>query len=267
MKCGRTAGFVAMASALAASIGWMGCGGSGNRSPDGGGEDVQSRHEAGASDSGTSGDAGSNGDVGNTKDAADGTVIFSQPSLPGATGNFFAPLCSSGIGAGLKAAPDHFGITSWQCPLDAGFVTDTSSAVSLTGFDPNTGNDLGAFQVGYSSAPNISVAQIDGNQVGVYMDSTDLSGYSVCPSPSNPALPNQGCKMGMFPQVTFTVGRYMPFSTGTTVVVSFQKMVATAETYAGSEAYVVSDLLFVDTSGTIDMWLSFRFGGRTSVGA
>jgi len=251
-----------------------GCdGGAGNDSarPDGAPLDASStsKHDAGAQDAtrandatrpdarasdaraGTEGAAPETGTAG----ADGGTVIFVQPALSGSPLplHFFAPLCTSGIGAGKTADAGVCGVTAWQCPpQDAGFVADPENASTLTGFDPNGGQSLATFQVGYSAtAPGSSVVQIDGNQVGVYMDSTDLNG--ACPSPSDGTRPGVGCKMGMFPQVKFSTGKYMPFKAGGTVVVSFQKEIATASTSTSdagkSQAYAVSDLLFVDTSG------------------
>jgi hypothetical protein len=123
-------------------------------------------------------------------------------------------------------------------------VTDNASAVAMTGFSPNGGTNLGTYQIGYANAPGASVAQMDGSQVGVYMDSNDLAGYTSCPS--------QECKMMMTPEVKFPATQYKPFATGNKVVVSFELELPTAERNNGSEAYATSDLLFQDTSGALD---------------
>jgi hypothetical protein len=181
-------------------------------------------------------------------------VAFSQPSLPGFAGHFWAPLCATGIGAGKIPAADEyvFGIRSWQCPLTTGFVANSFSALTETGFNPGGGKTLSTYQAAYANTATASLAQIDGAEVGVYMDSDDLAGYTTCPSPSNPKVPDQGCKMMMTPEVAFPVSTYMPFKSGGSIVVSFELALPIGERTSGSEAYAVSDLLFEDTSGALD---------------
>jgi hypothetical protein len=242
----------------------VGCGGSDSSSSDGGSlSDAGSRTSEGggggssdgSSDGSTRADGTSPGDATSTTDGGgSGTIIFAQPSYPGFAGYFWAPLCTTGIGAGKIPTADAyvFGIRSWQCPLQTGFVANGMSALTETGFNPNGGTSLTTYQAAYANTKAASLAQIDGAQVGVYMDSDDLAGYTTCPSPSDPTTPNVGCKMMMTPEVEFPVGKYMPFKGGGSVVASFELEILVGETTTGSEAYAVSDLLFQDASGAVD---------------
>ena len=180
--------------------------------------------------------------------AATGTVttLFEQPQASSITGNVVVPL------AGNSAPPTGiFKLVLWQpdpFTPNGQLVPTAWSANSQTGFAPS--NPM-SDQLGFQNLPGTSTAQMEGDTVGAYINSTDV--------PSSPVIPGGtggGCghvtsspiqKMMITPQYIWSSGAEpVPFASSTMVLGgSLELQVPTAT----GEAYVVADLRFEDPNG------------------
>jgi hypothetical protein len=113
-------------------------------------------------------------------------------------------------------------------------VPTTWDAGTQTGFVPTS--SLSTTQLGFQNKPGTTTAQMDGNTVGAYLNSADLSGAPV------------GQKMMIAPQFLFLPGSEpMPFSSAQSVLggsMDLQIPVA-----VGAKTYVVVYFLFQDPNG------------------
>ena len=174
------------------------------------------------------------------------TTLFEQPQASSISGNLVVPL------ADHSAPPTGtFKLVLWQpdpFTTNGELVPTAWSATSQTGFAPS--NPM-SDQLGFQDLPGTSIAQMDGDTVGAYINSKDL--------PSSPVTPGGGgggCghvtnsptqKMMITPQYTWSSGtEAVPFASSTAVLHgSLDLQVPTAS----GEAYVVADLLFEDRNG------------------
>jgi len=163
-------------------------------------------------------------------------VLFEQPSLNGVEGNFIVPRAEH-----IRPPAGAFHMILWQPNpnrSDGMLVPTDWKAGEKTGFYPAPPVDK--HQAGYRNAPGSSTVQIDGDTVGAYINSADLSGGS------------HKFKMMMTPEMSMVApAQAHPFAqAGRAILVSLELQVPTAVDAhnAGSETYVSADLMFVDPS-------------------
>ncbi len=159
------------------------------------------------------------------------TTLFEQPQLSGIAGHFAVPPAT-------HTAPPKgvFTLVLWQPDLfvsDGLLVPTGWDAGTQTGFTPS---DAMAAQLGFQNKPGTSTAQAEADAVGAYINSQDLP----------PTSTDQ--KMMITPQYVFPLGSQpMPFaSPQSSLYGSLDLQIPTA---AGSDVYVVADLLFEGPGG------------------
>jgi hypothetical protein len=162
------------------------------------------------------------------------TTLFTQPSLEGVTNNFFVPPA--------EHRPPRVGIFTlilWQPNpnrQDGELVPTDWSAGEKTGFYPSA--PVGSHQAGFRDVRGTSTVQAEGDTVGAYINSTDLTAGS------------HQFKMMITPQIIFApADQVRPYEqAGRAVVVSLELQVPTAidAHNDGSDTYVSADLVFVD---------------------
>jgi hypothetical protein len=185
---------------------------------------------AGCNGPGSSASGTGTGSSGGTS-ATGATILFTQPQENGIAGNLVVPLATH------TAVPEEtFILVLWQPnPFQAqGLLVPTGwDAGSQTGFTPS--NPLTA-QLGFEDLAGTSTAQMEGDTVGAYINSHDLSASTA------------DQKMMIAPQFTFpSEGQPLPFANSyTSLNGSVDLQIPTA---VGSDAYAVVDLQFVDTTG------------------
>jgi len=159
------------------------------------------------------------------------TNLFAQPWESGISGNFFVPPATNS-----PVPKGKFGLVLWQpdrFTSDGLLVPVGWGAGSKSGFTPS--NPLIA-QLGFQSKSGTSTAQMEGNEVGAYINSQDLP----------PSTTDQ--KMMITPEFTFALGSQpMPFASANTAL--HGSMDLQVPTAVGSAAYVVLDMVFQTTSG------------------
>jgi len=197
-------------------------GGSSGGGSSGGGSSGGGSSGGGSSGGGSSG-GGSGG--GSTTD-----ILFEQPQESGVTGGLYVPPATH------KAPPKGvFALILWQANPDRSdgqLVPTAWDAGSQTGFTPSSASTA---QLGFQNKAGTSTVQMDGDTVGVYLNSADL--------PSSTA----GAKMMVTPQFIFTTGNEpMPFaSSNSSLSASMDLQVPTAL----GNAYVVADFEFTGPNG------------------
>jgi hypothetical protein len=174
------------------------------------------------------------------------TTLFEQPQESSITGNLVVPLANNS-----PQPVGTFNLVLWQpdpFTTNGELVPTAWDASAETGFAPsNPTSD----QLGFQNTPGTSTAQMDGDTVGVYINSNDVPS-----SPVDPGVVGGGCggvttpavqKMMIAPQYTWASGTEpVPFASSTTVLNgSLELQVPTAL----GVAYVVADLLFEDSNG------------------
>jgi hypothetical protein len=180
---------------------------------------------------------------------SDATTLFTQPQEVGIAGKLAVPPATH------TAVPvGTFTLVLWQPnPFQAqGLLVPTGwDAGSQTGFTPSNPSTA---QLGFQDLPGTSTAQMEGDTVGAYINSQDLS----------PSTTDQ--KMMITPEFMFPSGSQpIPFASAQTVLHgALDLQVPTA---VGSDVYVNADLLFEDPSGVrISISASiFRNGGAAEV--
>ncbi len=162
------------------------------------------------------------------------SILFEQPTLDGVEGHFIVPPA-----AHKPPQPGTFHIVLWQPNPNRsdGMLSPTDwRAGDKTGFYPSA--PLERHQEAFRNSPGASTVQIDGDTVGAYVNSADLSQGS------------HKFKMMMTPEMSVAPSDQIhPFAQpGRTIVVTLELQIPTAvdSHNAGSESYVVADLLFVD---------------------
>ena len=174
------------------------------------------------------------------------TTLLEQPQETSIAGNVVVPLADNtspptGTFKLVLLQPDPFTTNGEPVPT----AWDASSETGFAPSDPI--ND----QLGFQNKPGTSTAQMEGDTVGVYINSKDLPSGTV-----DPGGMNGGCghatdppvqKMMITPQYIWSSGTEpVPFASSTTVLNgSLNLQVPTAS----GDAYVVADLLFKDPSG------------------
>jgi hypothetical protein len=166
-------------------------------------------------------------------------TLFEQPILRGIDGSFHVPLVEHTGNVQKLFENKPFNLLLWQPNPgrnDGKLVPTGWKAGELTGFYP-TGS-LREHQAAFRDAAGASTVQIEGDTVGVYLNSRDLPGGS------------DGNKMMITPEFMPPKDRIpYPFAeTGMAVVNSLELQVPVASSLnrPGNFAYVVSDLAFVD---------------------
>jgi len=159
------------------------------------------------------------------------TVLFQQPKMAGIAGNLVVPPATG------KPVPfGAFKLVLWQpnrFQASGQLVVAGWSAGSHTGFTP--AYPLTA-QLGFRNIAGTSTAQMEGDTVGVYINSADLP----------PSTADQ--KMMITPQFRFVRGSEpQPFASANTVLRGAMDL--QIPTAVGTNAYAVMDLLFQSTSG------------------
>ena len=174
------------------------------------------------------------------------TTLLEQPQASSITGNVVVPLADNS-----SPPTGTFKLVLWQpdpFTTNGELVPSAWSASSQTGFAPS--NPI-SDQLGFQNQPGTSTAQMDGDTVGAYINSTDV--------PNSPVIPGGGTggcgqstsaptqKMMITPQYTWASGMGpVPFASSTAVLSgSMDLQIPTAS----GEAYVVQDLLFEDPNG------------------
>jgi hypothetical protein len=159
------------------------------------------------------------------------TILFEQPQESAIAGHFVVPPAT-------HTAPPKgtFSLVLWQSNRfqpNGQLVLTGWDAGSQTGFTPS---DALTAQLGFQNNVGTSTAQMEADTVGAYINSQDLP----------PSTTDQ--KMMITPQFIFSSGSQpMPFaSPQASVHGSMDLQVPTA---AGSDAYVVADLLFEGPNG------------------
>jgi hypothetical protein len=161
-------------------------------------------------------------------------VIFEQPQLTGPAGSFHVPLAENGY-----PSEHPFNLLLWQPNPDRpdGQLVPTSwDAGSKTGFEPD--EPLADHQLGFRDESGASTVQAEGDTIGAYLNSKDLTKGS------------GGDKMMITPELKLPPGgRIHPFATpGMALAGSLELQVPTAhdsDKY-GNLTYVVSDFSFED---------------------
>jgi len=161
-------------------------------------------------------------------------ILFEQPSLSDIAGNFFVPPA--------EHSPPRVGVFTlilWQPnpnQQDGELVPTGWPAGEKTGFYPSA--PLARHQAGFRDMPGTSTVQADGDTVGAYITSTDLSAGS------------HQFKMMITPQIIFApADQVRPYDqAGRAIVVALELQVPTAMDAHndGSDTYVNADLVFVD---------------------
>lgn len=178
-------------------------------------------------------------------------ILLEQPQdESGIAGNLVVPPAT-------QTAPPTgvFTLVLWQSNRfqpDGELIPTGWDAGSQTGFTPSA--PLTA-QLGFQDTANTSTAQMEGDTVGAYINSQDLP----------PSSADQ--KMMITPEFVFPVGSQpMPFANPqSSLSGSMDLQIPTA---AGSDTYVVLDLLFKDLKGVRVSYgvKIFRNGGDYSTG-
>jgi hypothetical protein len=161
-------------------------------------------------------------------------VLFEQPALDGVDGHFIVPPAEH-----KKPEPGAFHIILWQPnPNRAdGMLSPTEwKAGDKTGFYPSA--PLQRHQEAFRDAAGASTVQIDGDTVGVYLNSNDLPGGS------------HKYKMMMTPEMSYApADQVHPFvQPGRAILVTLDIQIPTAVDAHnnGSETYASADLMFVN---------------------
>lgn len=162
------------------------------------------------------------------------TVMFEQPNLDGIAGNFHVPKAEH------QYPTEHaFNLLLWQTnpnQADGELVPSHRSVADKTGFQP--GGSLEKHQAAFRDADDETTVQIDGDTVGVFLESKDL--------------PNQspGDKLMITPEVKFPKeNRGYPFAQPGVAMVNsleLQIPVAVDQSRPGNITYVTSDFTFED---------------------
>ena len=185
---------------------------------------------------------------------AEDRLIFEQPSFDGIAGNFFVPPANK--------QPPPSGIFStilWQPnpnQADGFLVPSDWDAGEKTGFHPQA--LVGNYSVSFRPFPGSSTLQMQGDTVGVYLNSADLPNGS------------PGMKFMITPQYTIPKkARIHPFAApGVSVVTELELQIPTAVDgqVKGNNTYANVVLLFTDaTSGTkLSYTGGFFFNGHAN---
>jgi hypothetical protein len=160
------------------------------------------------------------------------TILFEQPQESGIAGHLVVPLADH-----TSPPTGVFEMVLWQPNPDmpdGQLMPTTWNASSETGFAPSS--SLATTQLGFQNEAGTSTAQMDGDVVGAYLNSSNLPG-----SPD-------GQKMMITPQFTFEAGSApVPFSSSNAVLnASMELQIPTA---LGKDNYVNADFLFKDPNG------------------
>ena len=161
-------------------------------------------------------------------------VIFQQPQLSGPAGSFHVPLAEHGY-----PSEHTFNLVLWQpnpARSDGELVPTSWDAGSMTGFEPD--QPLADHQLGFRDEDGASTVQAEGDTIGVYLNSKDLTKGS------------GGDKMMITPELKLPAGqRIRPFETpGMALAGSLELQVPTAHDLDrhGNMSYVVADFGFED---------------------
>jgi len=162
------------------------------------------------------------------------TVIFQQPDLDGIGDNFHVPISEN------RYPTDHaFNLVLWQPNPnrpDGQLVPSHRSVADKTGFQP--AGALEAHQVSFRDGDEETTLQIQGDTVGVYLDSRDLPNHS------------PGDKMMITPAFRLPKDQHLfPFEqTGVAMVNSLELQIPVARdtSQPGNITYATSDLVFED---------------------
>jgi hypothetical protein len=161
-------------------------------------------------------------------------IIFQQPILGGIHGNFHVPPAEH-----RYPTEQPFNLVLWQPNpnrSDGQLVPTNWLAGKMTGFYPSA--PLAEHQAGFRDVAGASTAQIDGDTVGVYLNSADLTAGS------------HESKMMITPAVMLPKNKIVyPFSAAGSAILNsleLQVPVAISQNRPGNLAYVVINLLFED---------------------
>jgi hypothetical protein len=171
------------------------------------------------------------GTVGSTSMAAGTTTLFEQPSESGIANHIYVAHADNG---GLPKGSWNLVVFQKDPFTSTGHLVPTSwNASSKTAFVPTSPSTA---QLGFRNQVGTTTAQMEGDTVGVYMNSKDLP----------TTLANQ--KMMITPEYKFPSGaESVPFAHSTSVLngeMDLQVPVA-----VGSHTYVSADLTFIDPTG------------------
>jgi hypothetical protein len=173
-------------------------------------------------------------------------TLFEQPQESSITGNLAVPLATN---TGQPIGIFKLVLLQTNPFMTNGELVPTAwNASSETGFAPS---DPMSDQLGFQNTPGTSTAQMDGDTVGVYINSKDVPN-----SPVDPGNTDGGCghvtgpavqKMMITPQYIWASGTQpVPFASSTAVLSgSMNLQIPTAS----GAAYVVLDLLFEGPNG------------------
>lgn len=166
--------------------------------------------------------------------AAGQTVVFEQPNLDGIAGNLHVPKAEH------QYPTEHiFNLLLWQPnpnQADGELVPSHKNVADKTGFQPS--GPLEKQQAAFRDADDVTTVQVDGDTVGVFLQSRDL--------------PNQspGDKLMVTPEVKFPKeNRGYPFAQPGVAMVNsleLQIPVAVDQSRPGNITYVTSDFTFED---------------------
>lgn len=159
-------------------------------------------------------------------------ILFEQPLESGIAGHLLVPRAVH-----ISPPKGVFAMILWQPnPANPGglLVPTTWDAGSQTGFTPSS--PLNVTQLGFQDRPGTSTAQVDGDAVGAYLNSSDLPG-----SPTDQ-------KMMITPQFIWATGSQpVPFSNSASVLSAAMDLQIPVA--MGNSTYVVTDFLFEGPNG------------------
>ena len=166
--------------------------------------------------------------------AGDQTIIFQQPVLDGIAGNFHVPHAERG-----EFSKDGFNMLLWQVNpgRSDGLLTPSHRSVTdKTGFQPS--NPLEKHQAAFQDSDDTTTVQIDGDTVGVYLQSKDLPTQSM------------EDKLMITPEFRLSKTQQLrPFEKpGTAMVNSFELQIPVAQDMdrKGNFTYASADFTFLD---------------------
>jgi hypothetical protein len=166
--------------------------------------------------------------------AGDQTIIFQQPVLDGIAGNFHVPLAERG-----EYSKEGFNMLLWQPNpgrSDGLLIPSHRSVADKTGFQPS--NPLEKHQAAFRDSDDTTTVQIDGDTVGVYLESKDLPTQSM------------EDKLMITPEFGLSKAQqFRPFEKpGTALVNSFELQIPMAQDMnrKGNFTYIVADFTFLD---------------------
>jgi len=166
--------------------------------------------------------------------AGDQTIIFQQPVLDGVAGNFHVPKAERG-----EYSKERFNMLLWQANPgrpDGLLIPSHRSVADKTGFQPS--NPLEKYQAAFRDSDDTTTVQIEGDTVGVYLNSKDLPTQSM------------EDKLMITPEIRLSKEQqFRPFEKpGMALVNSFELQIPVAQDMdrKGNFTYATADFTFLD---------------------